>query len=96
MIPTLKRLPSRWRLPKIPVPRSEENNRRGSIPTPDRTFPSEPGAGTTNGRVYPQSIGQLSIPSEMDEHSQKRAGDSFELDELFDLNGENFWSGYDC
>lgn len=50
-------------------------------------------------KVYPQRQQSLkiSVPSsnaieeEDDEHSQKRAGDSFELDELFDLNGADFW-----
>jgi hypothetical protein len=59
--------------------------------SPDRGSSIDQVGTATNGRVHPQKQ-QISIPEmEDDEHGQKRAGDAFELDELFDLNGENFW-----
>lgn len=43
-----------------------------------------------NSEINSNSL-KSSLEEEEDEHSQKRAGDSFEFDELFDLNGPNFW-----
>jgi hypothetical protein len=53
---------------------------------------------SSTGKVYPQNPNlNLSIPSSNpleEEEGAKKAGDSFELDELFDLNGANFWSDF--
>ena len=47
--------------------------------------------GSNNGSNSPQQQLQLQQQKAEQATNEKHAGDSFELDELFDLNGETFW-----
>jgi hypothetical protein len=98
MIPSLRRLKSKWKTveTKQQEPQENEGNEMESPGTQEQVG----GRGGTNvrqysGKVYPQNPNlSLSIPSSTageENHHGKKAGDAFELDELFDLNGENFW-----